>query len=110
MSKDNFEEKLAEIRRSYITTMAPKREEIEEYWEALTDKWDNETQKKLYMIIHGIAGSAETFGFPELTRQARAVIDHLKQQDPSMPDEQFVVKLQPEVSALLKMLESASKK
>lgn len=109
MSTENLEEKLAEIRRSYITTMAPKREEIEQHWAELRKTWNDESQQSLYMIIHGIAGSAETFGFPELTRQARAVIDQLKRLNQPVPDQPFLDELQPKVTALLQMLESASK-
>ena len=109
MNKDEFKEKLEEIRLSYISTMDSRREEIERYWSDLQTQWNLETFQQLYMIIHGIAGSAETFGFPEMTRQARSITNQFKLIKQTGPNEHTLSELDPKVGLLIEMMELAVK-
>ena len=70
------------IRLSYIESLKTKRETIEVNWASLNNDWVADTYDSLYLVIHGLAGSAETFGFPEITQQARVVVNEFKELNP----------------------------
>lgn len=80
LSQTEIEARLAEVRRSYLTSLLEKRQAIVTKWAALCEQWQEETYQSLYLIIHSLAGSAETFGLSDITRDARKVIDLFKQQ------------------------------
>jgi len=69
---------LAAVRTAYIASVKDKQQAITTNWDKLKSHWDNDTYDALYIVIHGLAGSAETFGFPQITRQARHVINLFK--------------------------------
>ena len=73
------------IRLSYIESLKSKRETIEVNWSNLNNDWVADTYDSLYLVIHGLAGSAETFGFPEITQQARVVVNQFKELNPHHP-------------------------
>jgi len=100
MNSENIQEKLEQIRLSYISSLEDKKNAIDAHWCSLKDNWDEEIQGAMYLIVHGIAGSAETFGMPELTRQARTVIDLLKQVNSSSPDTDLLQKIDDEIDGL----------
>jgi len=79
MTNESIQEKLEQIRQSYISTLNEKRDAINAHWCVLKESENEEAGSNMYLVIHGIAGSAETFGLPELTRQARTVLDHIKE-------------------------------
>lgn len=106
MNNNNIQEKLEKIRQSYIATLDEKRVAIDKHWCSLTNHWNEDAQDAMYMIIHGIAGSAETFGFPELTQQARIVLNHLKRVDPDQLNAQPFHDANSEMLGLLKILET----
>lgn len=108
MSKESIQEKLEKVRLSYITTLDEKREDIETHWRELNESWDDETYNSLYMVIHSIAGSAETFGFPELTQRARSVIDQFKQTGSSPLDSHLSKKIDAKIIELLNSLKMNS--
>lgn len=109
MNNTDLQEKLGKIRLSYITTLDEKRDTINRHWCALKNHWDEDGRDTMHIIIHGIAGSAETFGFPELTQQARIVLNHLKQVDPNQLDARTFHDTNSEMLGLLKMLETINK-
>jgi chemotaxis protein histidine kinase CheA len=78
LSQEEIEARLAEVRMSYLNSLSDKREAIETQWTTLSTQWQPDTYQSLYLIIHSLAGSAETFGLAEITRDARAVIDLFK--------------------------------
>jgi len=104
MSSKNIQEKLEQIRLSYISSLAEKKDAIDTHWRSLKGNWNETVQDDIYLIIHGIAGSAETFGLPELTQQARTVIDLFKLVDPSSPDASLGQNIDDEIDGLLKKL------
>lgn len=85
MSPAEIEARLAEVRRSYIMSLADKREDIVTKWTALNAEWSDETYQSLYLIIHSLAGSAETFGLADITQDARKVVDLFKQHAEQRP-------------------------
>jgi len=73
-----MEARLAEIRRSYLDSLCEKREAIYSCWRELSQQWNTETYRKLFMIVHSLAGSAETFGFAEVSATARVLMEQLR--------------------------------
>jgi HPt (histidine-containing phosphotransfer) domain-containing protein len=85
LSQAEIEAQLAEIRRSYIASLEPKRDAIVTQWTSLCEQWDNETYQSLYLVIHSLAGSAETFGLADITANARKVVNQFKLQAKQQP-------------------------
>lgn len=104
MNSENIQEKLEQIRLSYISSLAEKKHAIDTHWCSLQANWDDEIQDAMYLIIHGIAGSAETFGMPGLTQQARTVLDLLKQVNHGSPDAGAIQSINNEIGELLQQL------
>ena len=108
MNSENIQDKLEKIRLSYVSSLIEKKEAIDTHWQSLKTSWDQEIKNAMYLIIHGIAGSAETFGMPELTQQARTVLDLLKKVKPDSIDENLMNKIDNEIGGLLKKLKTAN--
>jgi HPt (histidine-containing phosphotransfer) domain-containing protein len=88
MSDTDTQAKLELVRLSYLASLQNKRDAIHENWQQLAKSWTPENFDALYIILHGIAGSAETFGLPEVTQEARELVDKLKLLSKSSPPEQ----------------------
>lgn len=74
----DIKQKIELIRQSYIESLDEKLQHINSAWQSLNEEWNEETYESLYLVLHSLAGSAETFGFAKLTVCARAVIDYFK--------------------------------
>jgi len=85
LSQAEIEAQLAEVRRSYIASLKDKRDAIVAQWAALRQQWHDETYQSLYLIIHSLAGSAETFGLVKVTQDARLVVNQFKQYAKQQP-------------------------
>ncbi len=85
MSDSDTQAKLELVRLSYLASLQDKRDAIHENWQQLAKSWTPDNFDALYIILHGIAGSAETFGLPEVTQQARTLVDRLKLLSKSSP-------------------------
>ena len=109
MSDESIQEKLEKVRQSYIASLDEKRKTIASDWTSLKENWDEDTYQNMYMVIHGIAGSAETFGFPELTQQARNVIDQLKKTNSTRPDTRLENNIDREILGILEIIKKFSK-
>lgn len=101
-----IQEKLDAIRISYIASLSQKRESIETSWSNLNNEWIADTYDSLYLVIHGLAGSAETFGFPEITQQARTVVDQFKELNPHHPpvEPAILTEISEQIETLLETL------
>jgi len=93
MSQSEFEAQLAEIRKAYIASLESKRDSIIRHWDALRLAWDNDTYQSLYLVIHGLAGSARTFDLDKITETARAVIQQFKQHATEPPPQRQAMQL-----------------
>lgn len=78
LSQSEIEARLAEVRRSYIASLEQKRDAIEMHWSALCIQWHADTYQSLYLIIHSLAGSAETFGLADVSHSARKLVEQFK--------------------------------
>jgi HPt (histidine-containing phosphotransfer) domain-containing protein len=108
MANENIQEKLEKVRLSYISTLVDKRHNINTQWNSLKQNWEQESYDNMYMIIHGIAGSAETFGFPELTQSARSVIDYLKENKQDLPSAELIQTLENKIISLTGLMKTIS--
>ena len=109
MDKDDIRKKLEKVRLSYIASLDDKREEIDQHWRKLKENWDNETYDNLYLIVHSLAGSAETFGFPELTQRSRSIVDLFKQANSRPFDNDTNQEVDTNILELLNMLTIVSR-
>jgi HPt (histidine-containing phosphotransfer) domain-containing protein len=76
----DIQAQLQAIRQAYCASLPEKLARIELLWRQLQQDQANKTHsEEFYRLLHSIAGSAETFGLPELTRTARAILQQLKQ-------------------------------
>lgn len=105
---ESIKEKLEKVRQSYISTLIEKRNAIDTHWSVLKENADEETGSKMYLIIHGIAGSAETFGFPELTKQARSTLDYIKEVNTANSVMRLTDEINRELEKLIVLLERLS--
>ena len=80
--RTKIQAQLDAVRTSYIASLINKRESLRSNWDQLKSCWAADVFDQLYLIIHGLAGSAETFGFPQITQQARTVVNYFKKLNP----------------------------
>ncbi len=66
-----LEEKLAELNRRYASALGGRIAELEAYLAAYNETASVEDLEKLYKGAHAVAGSARTFGLPEVTVRAK---------------------------------------
>lgn len=85
LSEAEIAARLAEVRRSYIASLQEKHDTLARHWMALCTQWDPEAYQALYMSLHSLAGSAETFGLADLSRYARKLVDDFKQHPNRQP-------------------------
>lgn len=63
--------RLDALQARYLASLAGKRADIEQAWQALrADCSDTASQETLLKLVHRLAGSAESYGFPEIGRSA----------------------------------------
>lgn len=101
LSQAEIEAQLAEVRRSYIASLEQKRDDIVNQWTALCAQWNPDTYQSLYLIIHSLAGSAETFDLAEVTHDARMVVNQFKQHAHQQPPADPVI---PAITAAIQRL------
>jgi HPt (histidine-containing phosphotransfer) domain-containing protein len=109
MGNKEIQEKLEQVRQSYIATLDEKKNNIQTLWQLLKNDWQQAAFDNLYMIIHGLAGSAETFGFPDLTVEARAITNFLKQYEKDLPNEDFINLMEDRIVKLISVIEKSIK-
>lgn len=79
MIPNELEAKLAEIKLAYQSELSDKANELKLLWKALQDEaWNVDRLVELHRLVHNLAGSGATFGFVEISTQARALEIELK--------------------------------
>lgn len=106
-SHDAIQTQLQALRAAYCAQLPARIAEIETAWQSLRRQPDTVVLQELHRKVHSMAGSAGTFGLPELGQAARAIEQHLKallheQVSPSGAEER-------EISAGITMLHRLSK-
>lgn len=95
--------------QQYFAGRLPERlEEIEITWREVRDMgWAPDALRELHRLAHSLTGAGGTFGFPEVTRTARALERYLKEcLEPGIPREETAA---PRVEALLEELREAAR-
>lgn len=105
MSEQDIQARLAEVRRSYIASLRPRRQNIIELWESLQTQWDASEFEALHRLAHSLAGSAETFGFADITQAARLLVDDLRKLEEKPPSPPVRAQLDEKVRLVLLTLE-----
>lgn len=72
MSPATYREFLKQASADYRAGLGARLAKVERAWRALTEGAFEESAAELERELHSIAGSAETFGLPEVGRAARA--------------------------------------
>lgn len=105
MSEQDIQARLADIRRSYIASLSPRRQNIIELWDSLQAQWDAAAFETLHRLVHSLAGSAETFGFADITQAARLLVDDLRKLEGKPPSLSARAQLDEKVRLVLVTLE-----
>lgn len=71
-SQEKLLQKLHESKLKYIQSVPARVSEIKLIWNQLnTNEWSLDVMLKMQNLAHNLAGSGGTFGFPELSKQAK---------------------------------------
>jgi diguanylate cyclase (GGDEF)-like protein len=76
--KSSFELHLEKLRVEYQTQLPSKLEALEKDWLALVKQWQPEILVQLHRNVHSLIGTSGTFGFTEISKEARALDNLLK--------------------------------
>lgn len=107
MPDNDTQAKLEALRLSYLASLPDKHSAIHVHWQRLVEHWDGEHFDALYIVLHGLAGSAETFGLPHITQEARDLVNTLKLLSKNTPPEPSTLdKLESDLTTFLAHLES----
>ncbi|NDV26232.1 Hpt domain-containing protein [Desulfovibrio sp. JC010] len=66
-----LDEKLAELNKRYADALGGRVEELEGFLSEYESTGSDSSLEKLYKNAHAVAGSARTFGLPEVTDRAK---------------------------------------
>lgn len=77
-SQDALNIRLTDIQASYIEKLPEKLDQIERLWNKLRYfNWSPDALKILHTIVHTMAGSGKTFGFPKISEYAKHIAEQL---------------------------------
>lgn len=71
MDNDKLQQQLDAIRAQYTDILPERLANINSKWHQLLTAWTPSAAQELTNMCHSLAGSATTFGFPEITRLSR---------------------------------------
>jgi DNA-binding response OmpR family regulator/EAL domain-containing protein (putative c-di-GMP-specific phosphodiesterase class I) len=100
----NYQKKLAILRENYKKKLPEKTAQVEELWKKLRYfNWSDAAYYTLYNLSHSLSGSGKTFGFSELSVQARNLEIYLKAKIKSAkrPNANEIEEISALISALL---------
>lgn len=78
-------EKLAQLQQAYRDDLPFKLATIDALWQRLKQQFESELLNELYFKVHGLAGSAATYGYASLGEEAHRVqhtLQKMQKQDP----------------------------
>ncbi|MEK7303113.1 MAG: response regulator, partial [Pseudomonadota bacterium] len=96
-AQKEFQEKMRLLTASFTEELPNKISEIETLWSKLQAEWDMEALQKLHRSVHNLVGTGKTFGFPELSVEARTleqILKNLMQKEVTADDLQSAMILQ----------------
>jgi len=86
MSDNNFSKARQELQDLYISSFPKKISNFKAQLEMLLQQPDNPDLDELRFAAHKIAGSAGSYGFPEISDLARSIDRSIKKDKVSTPD------------------------
>jgi len=90
-SQDNLQNRLASLRKVYLSKLPDKIREIEEAWNRIAGvSWDATTFVELHLAIHTLVGSSAVFGLKSLSNTARGLeqlLKHITEGEAYAPEE-----------------------
>lgn len=69
----SLEEKLAQLSQDYLHNLAGRMDDLNGHWRCLTEAHRKDALRDAMIVVHSLAGSARTFGFPKVSETARAL-------------------------------------
>lgn len=79
MSGSDSTLELQELQEYFAGRLPDRLREIDEAWARVQGSaWSPEPLRELHRLVHSLSGAGTTFGFPEVTRTARALERFLK--------------------------------
>ncbi len=75
---NDFEERFKRLKLQYAEQVPEKISAIVEDWQNTKETGDQETLKRLHRNVHSLVGTSGTFGFSDLSLQARELEIELK--------------------------------
>jgi diguanylate cyclase (GGDEF)-like protein len=73
-----FQEKMRCLLASFTQELPDRINEIESLWSKLQIEWDMKALQELHRLVHNLVSNGKTFGYPELSIEARALEQILK--------------------------------
>ena len=70
---DEFQERLCSLATTFIEELPDKINEIEVLWSKLLGEWESDMLQEIHRAVNNLAGSSKTFGFSELSIEARVL-------------------------------------
>lgn len=70
---DEFQERLCLLATTFIEELPDKINEIEGLWSKLLGEWESGMLQEIHRAVNNLAGSSKTFGFSELSIEARVL-------------------------------------
>jgi len=110
MNPESIQQQLAKVRISYIESLTEKKSKLQQLWGTLKTQWLDKVYQELYIIIHGLAGSAGTFDLPDISDRAREIINIFKDSkiDQSAPNDALLDNIQGKLDDLFTSLNQAT--
>ena len=109
MNSDDINAQLANVRTSYIESLADKKLAMLEHWNVLKVDWNEQSYQDLYIIIHSLAGSAGTFDLPDITEYAKDIVNLFKECNPEQNTltDKLIKETQIKIERLIQSMEHA---
>ena len=89
---NEFQEKMCLLVTSFAEELPDRINEIEVIWNRLRTGWDATVLQELHRAVHNLVGTGKTFGFPQLSVEAHAleqILKNLMQKSASADDLQL---------------------
>lgn len=75
---EKFQAELQKLKDAFALALPSRLAELEALWSALGEHPTDETIRTLERAMHSLAGSGATFGFPDISRQAKSIENTLR--------------------------------
>lgn len=80
---NDFDERYARIRENYVGRVRDRMATIERAVEALREEFEVERFDEIRQLVHRLAGSGETMGFPDISARSIELEEQLDAIDPA---------------------------